>query len=211
MSSILKQFLISQDEYIRYLTASILTKTESEQSEAIKVLKNLLGTWVNDFAAHRLKQVAPEVPVTLIFPEPYNDDNDEISFTSVISRLEILGLGNFDIDVLNSKPQKIVNLLINFIHLSKDRKEREDAVRSLSKLLLSKKFCNRIELFPSVVTGLKMGILDRVYTNNTLDTYNTYGHCYDVLWHYAQNLPYPDFYQAWHQNTLPTPQQQTST
>ncbi|MBE9229744.1 NACHT domain-containing protein [Phormidium sp. LEGE 05292] len=199
LSSILKQFLMSQDEYVRYLTASRLTKTESDQSQAIKVLKNLLGTWVNDFAAHCLKQVAPEVPVTLIFLEPYSD---EISFTSVTSRLEILGLGNFDLDVLNSKFQNIVNLLINFIHISKDRKEREDAVRSLSTLLLSKKFSNRQELFPSIVTGLKIGILDRVYTNDSLDTYNTYGHCYDILWHCSQNLPYPDFYQAWHQDTL---------
>ncbi|WP_293126176.1 HEAT repeat domain-containing protein [Microcoleus sp. bin38.metabat.b11b12b14.051] len=27
--------------------------------------------------------------------------------------------------------------------------------------------------------------------------------CYNLIWHYAQNLPYPDFYQAWHQDTLP--------
>ncbi|MFB2897249.1 HEAT repeat domain-containing protein [Aerosakkonemataceae cyanobacterium BLCC-F50] len=26
--------------------------------------------------------------------------------------------------------------------------------------------------------------------------------CYELIWHYAQNLPYPDFYQAWHQDTL---------
>jgi HEAT repeat protein len=25
---------------------------------------------------------------------------------------------------------------------------------------------------------------------------------YELIWHYAQNLPYPDFYQAWHQDTL---------
>jgi HEAT repeat protein len=26
--------------------------------------------------------------------------------------------------------------------------------------------------------------------------------CYKFIWHYAQNLPYPDFYQAWHQDTI---------
>jgi len=28
-------------------------------------------------------------------------------------------------------------------------------------------------------------------------------HCYKLIWHYAQNMPYPDFYQAWHQDTIP--------
>ncbi|MEG4070328.1 NACHT domain-containing protein [Microcoleus sp. Pol11C2] len=26
---------------------------------------------------------------------------------------------------------------------------------------------------------------------------------YEIIWHCAQNMPYPDFYQAWHQDTIP--------
>ncbi|MBH8565059.1 hypothetical protein I8748_23220 [Nostoc sp. CENA67] len=29
-------------------------------------------------------------------------------------------------------------------------------------------------------------------------------HCYNVIWNCAQNLPYPDFYQAWHQHNIAT-------
>ncbi|WP_234017274.1 HEAT repeat domain-containing protein [Nostoc sp. 'Lobaria pulmonaria (5183) cyanobiont'] len=29
-------------------------------------------------------------------------------------------------------------------------------------------------------------------------------HCYNVIWNCAQNLPYPDFYQAWHQHNVAT-------
>jgi hypothetical protein len=29
-------------------------------------------------------------------------------------------------------------------------------------------------------------------------------HCYNVIWNCAQNMPYPDFYQAWHQHNITT-------
>jgi hypothetical protein len=42
---------------------------------------------------------------------------------------------------------------------------------------------------------LKEYIQDEVYRND----FERFKHCYDVLWHCAQNMTYPAFYQAWHQ------------
>lgn len=35
--------------------------------------------------------------------------------------------------------------------------------------------------------------------NYYTESYNYY---YEIIWNYAQNMPYPDFYQAWHQTTI---------
>jgi len=45
-----------------------------------------------------------------------------------------------------------------------------------------------------VVSSLNNYLEYQVYENN-LDLYQN---CYKVIWHCAQNLPYPDFYRAWH-------------
>ena len=40
--------------------------------------------------------------------------------------------------------------------------------------------------------------LDKIFEND----YKSYNYCQKVVWHCVKNLPYPDFYQAWHQTTI---------
>jgi hypothetical protein len=49
-------------------------------------------------------------------------------------------------------------------------------------------------LFSSAVTNLKDYLKDSVEKNNRW----FYFDCYWTLWHCAQNMTYPAFYQAWH-------------
>jgi hypothetical protein len=51
---------------------------------------------------------------------------------------------------------------------------------------------------PSVVSALQYCLDLEVYKTN----FNRFNNCYKVLWHCAQNMTYPDFYQAWHQTTI---------
>ncbi|OCQ99775.1 hypothetical protein BCD67_15345 [Oscillatoriales cyanobacterium USR001] len=51
-----------------------------------------------------------------------------------------------------------------------------------------------------VVSALKDSLSDETYKNDS----DRFKCCYKVLWHCAQNLPYPTFYQAWH-HPLTTP------
>ncbi len=50
----------------------------------------------------------------------------------------------------------------------------------------------------TAISGLKHCLTSEVYEKNL----NRYKDCYKVIWHCAQNMTYPHFYQAWH--TQPT-------
>ncbi len=62
--------------------------------------------------------------------------------------------------------------------------------------------------YAGVVSVLKHYLADEVYSND----FDRFNHSYKVIWHCAQNLPYPDFYQAWHNPpTTPHPEVQETT
>jgi len=72
--------------------------------------------------------------------------------------------------------QKAIKTLIELVQTPQDGFTSDDAVESLKKIIPD-------SLFSKVVSDLK-----ECWSN---------GYCYEVLWHCAQNLPYPDFHQAW--------------
>ncbi|MFB2976144.1 hypothetical protein [Microseira sp. BLCC-F43] len=47
---------------------------------------------------------------------------------------------------------------------------------------------------PSVFSYLQPCLSDQIYETN----YDLFKNCYKVIWHCAQELPYPVFYQGWH-------------
>lgn len=59
--------------------------------------------------------------------------------------------------------------------------------------ILNKILVNNFQI-AEVVTDLKNRLSDEAY-NNDFDQYDL---CHEVIWHYAQTLTYPEFYQAWH-------------
>ncbi|WP_226588902.1 NACHT domain-containing protein [Microseira wollei] len=116
-------------------------------------------------------------------------------YNDLISRLTDLGLD------LNSEVINTVKALINLMCSDRERRTREKAAWCLEVILLNKQFAPKNDLFPSVVNSLKAGFVNlshrnyRIYTlsfgvQDPLDT------CYNLLWHYAQELPYTVFYQA---------------
>ena len=73
--------------------------------------------------------------------------------------------------------------LLSSPHLDNDT--RSELVENLKKIPTNKQF--------AAIKALKANF----NTSQEIDD-----SCYELIWHYAQNLPYPDFYQAWHQDTL---------
>jgi len=190
----LKRFLIhSNDEFIRCIAACSLVKIAPDSPEATQVLKTLLCTVVNDLAASCLKNIYPDMDVPLLLPER---SKESLIQSSVLLQLSRLGLGRIEPNELDNKITDIVNELIYLLCVSKDKKRRREAVWTLTRLIFREAFLTPIKLFPSIVRSLKRGIIDNVGEDDYLDTH---GHCYDVLWHCAQNMTYPAFYQAWHQ------------
>ncbi|WP_144017787.1 HEAT repeat domain-containing protein [Planktothrix sp. PCC 11201] len=66
-----------------------------------------------------------------------------------------------------------------------DYETHEEITESLKKIQKDKQF--------AVIKTLKANF----NKSQEIDDY-----CYELIWHYAQNLTYPDFYQSWHQDTL---------
>ncbi|WP_368009813.1 HEAT repeat domain-containing protein [Laspinema palackyanum] len=78
--------------------------------------------------------------------------------------------------------------LVNLIAHSQDKYPRREPAESLTKILTTE------ELMPFVVTGLKDCLSNETYKND----FYRYEKSFQVIWHCAQNLPYPEFYRAWH-------------
>ncbi|HEY9742868.1 MAG TPA: HEAT repeat domain-containing protein, partial [Coleofasciculaceae cyanobacterium] len=50
----------------------------------------------------------------------------------------------------------------------------------------------------SIVVSRLRDLISIDYKND----FNRYKACYEVIWHCAQNMAYPDFYQSWHQRNI---------
>ncbi|MCL1469893.1 NACHT domain-containing protein [Argonema antarcticum] len=112
-----------------------------------------------------------------------NEDNDGVSTES----LEKLTLANNQEDVE----------LVQVLKTTEDKYSRKEAAESLKEILTTS------EQYAGVVLALKDCLSDEVYQNN----FDRFNQCYKVLWDCAANLPYPEFYQAWHHPpTTPHPE-----
>ncbi|WP_293347787.1 MULTISPECIES: HEAT repeat domain-containing protein [unclassified Microcoleus] len=82
--------------------------------------------------------------------------------------------------------------LVKVLETAKAEYARRRAINSLLKIITTD------EHRQEVVSLLQPHMKTETYENN----FDLFEDCYVVLWHCAQNLSYPDFYQAWHQDTI---------
>jgi HEAT repeat protein len=107
----------------------------------------------------------------------------------------IRGIAIQGLSYTNTNPEKVINALIELICTSPDQPIRRAAAHSLGQIL---------HRYPSgsAVSTLKNTLPAQINNNSHFELYfDLYQNCYDVLLNCAQNMPYPDFYQAWHQTT----------
>ncbi|MGC9526456.1 MAG: HEAT repeat domain-containing protein, partial [Limnospira sp.] len=81
-----------------------------------------------------------------------------------------------------------INTLLEIIKINDSREVYSFCVAENFKLLLTQK-----KEFADVVSALRDPLNDEIENNNT-----QHKNFYSIVWHCAQNLPYPDFYRAWH-------------
>jgi energy-coupling factor transporter ATP-binding protein EcfA2 len=93
-----------------------------------------------------------------------------------------------------------IHALVKVLEIAKAEYARRRATKSLLKILTTD------EHRQEVVSLLQPHLKAETYENN----FDLFKDCYSVLWHCAQNLPYPIFYEAWHdsapQHSGPHPQ-----
>ncbi|WP_242064696.1 HEAT repeat domain-containing protein [Nostoc sp. FACHB-133] len=85
--------------------------------------------------------------------------------------------------------QKAIDALVELI----GKPQLDDFTRLLAPESLEKILSE--EQMPSVVRMLKDYLLPETYEND----FERFDNCYEVIWKCAQSMPYPAFYQAWHQ------------
>ncbi|MEH2352366.1 HEAT repeat domain-containing protein [Nostoc sp.] len=170
----------------RWLAAESLGKIDPGNEKAIAALVELIGNPQLDnstrmLAAESLGKIDPgnekaiAALVELIGNPQLND------FTRWLAA-ESLG----KIDPGNEKAIAALVKLIGNPQL--DNSTQREVASSLEKILSE-------EQMPSVVTVLNNYLSPETYKNDFKQFYK----CYEVIWKCAQSIPYPAFYQAWHQ------------
>ncbi len=85
-----------------------------------------------------------------------------------------------------------IHALVKVLEIAKAEYARRRATKSLLKIITTDEHRQK------VVSLLQPHLKTETYENN----FDLFKDCYVVLWDCAQNLPYPDFYQAWQKDTL---------
>jgi len=112
----------------------------------------------------------------------------------LLNDINILGLGDITAQNLETQIIEIISNLNLILHTNQDDEMQEIACNCLESILLGQKFSNQA-IFLAVIQGLKDCSDHRIREN------------YKVIWHCAQNLPYPTFSDAWHHpHTTPHPE-----
>ncbi|MEH2364645.1 HEAT repeat domain-containing protein [Nostoc sp.] len=171
------------DDDTRRWTASCLGKIDSGNENAIAALVQLLqSTNVDDdtcmWVASCLGEIDPgneNAIAALVQLLQSNDVNDDTL------RQAASCLGEIDPGNENAIAALVQLLQSNDVH----NNTRKQAIESLEKILQDNEHC-----FAVVKALSSYWRLDDDY--------------YDLAWKCAQNMPYPDFYQAWHQSNFAT-------
>ncbi|WP_084668964.1 HEAT repeat domain-containing protein [Spirulina major] len=218
------------DTYTRFLAAESLGKIDSENEQAIATLVEILqdasaNIYTREQAAESLGEINPGNKQAIIALAEILRDAGADAYTRLLvawslgkinpgNKQAIIALAeiwrnagtNLDIrgqaaerlgEINPGNPQAIAALVEILRDAGADDDTRGLAAESLGKILTTRKH------YAGVVSALKDCLSDEVYESN----FDQFKECYKVIWNCAENLPYPDFYQAWHNPpTTPHPE-----
>ena len=175
-----------QDDSTRWQAASSLGQIDRGNQEAIAALVELirnpqLDDSTRSQAAYSLGQIGSgnQEAIAALVELIRNPQQDDSTRSQAAFNLEKIDRGN----------QKAIDALVELIGKPQlDDSTRRRASESLEKIMLE-------EQMPSVVTVLKDYLSPESYKND----FKLFDDCYRFIWKCAQSMPYPAFYQAWHQ------------
>jgi HEAT repeat protein len=197
-------------DYLRSIYYDVylsLTKIDSSNQQAIAALANLFSTTENDFylliAVGSLEHFTLGDREAIAALTKLIDSTEDNYLLSDMAHRLLLDVAH-KLGRIDSGNQKALFKLIEFIQTmdESDNKEicsteyeqhhrnlqRLEAANKLQEILL-------INQMPQVVVALK----DYLNKSNWDSSYR-YEACYRLIWHCAQNMTYPDFYEAWHKS-----------
>ncbi len=177
----------TKNESVRRQTAYNLKKIDPDNRDALAVLVQLVESAKKESirrqAAESLGEIGKgnqEAIAALV--QLVESTKDESTRRRGTESLGEIGKGN----------ESAIAALVQLLQSTQDESIRRRVAESLKKIL-------RDDQLAEIVTALKYYLSDETYKNDI----ERFRECYEVIWHCAQNMTYPDFYQAWH--TQPTP------
>jgi hypothetical protein len=170
-------------EYIQWFKTTEESNCFSGTCTRFYILESELGS------IDSLAKVFPDSPIYIVTSKLNNTREKCEIYIDALSKLLTVGRKHFKltsviIDLLCPQSQTLILSDTGFL-LYKSK------IQGIAKELVT--FIS-IENIKRIITSLKNLI------NSLEKGSREYSYYYTILWHYAQNLPYPDFYQAWHQD-----------
>lgn len=211
--------LISKAEEVTHTVQGVQFHLRSDADntwEAARILikidpGNQLGEWVLDNAEHLMIAMGlrKDKARSLVRGLPFQGEPMQINFTVEPESLEAIHAINNEFKTLKNQ--------VNYQKLENKNKENSDQVncyfiKKLTYLLTTSKDwafrmqlvqklqeIDRCSLLSVLVKCLKNFLQEKTHE----DDYSCNWQSYEVLWHCAQKMTYPDFYQAWHGDPSP--------
>jgi HEAT repeat protein len=197
IAGLLQIIRTTEDEDTRRRAAASLGEIDPGNPDAIAGLLQIIRTTEDEDtrrrAAASLGEIDPGNPDAIAgLLQIIRTTENEFTRRRAAASLGEIGQGN---------PDAIAGLL-QIIRTTEDEDTRRRAAASLGEILTTSQH------YAGVVTALKDCLSSEVYQND----FDRFNKCYEVIWYCAENLPYPEFYQAWHNSpTTPHPEVEDNT
>ncbi|AFY81282.1 HEAT repeat domain-containing protein [Oscillatoria acuminata] len=189
IAGLVKLIETTEDLSILSLVVKSLEKIDPGNPEAIAALVNLIETtedeWIRSQAVESLEKIDPSNPEVIT------------GLVKVIATTENEDTRRQAAESLEKINPEAVPALLNLVATTEDEDTRSKAAKGLGKIFTTP------QQYAGVVTALKDNLSDEVYQND----FKRFDECYKLIWNCAENLPYPQFYKAWHHPpTTPHPE-----
>jgi HEAT repeat protein/lambda repressor-like predicted transcriptional regulator len=174
----------TQDEKLCQQFINQLAEIGAENSEVRASLTDLLDSNQNEIVCWRSAATLGKINSS--------DKNAITMLTELLRTTEQENIRKAIIENLieiDAEQPEILDALIHLLRTSQDRDTCEWATENLREICPASQFT-------SLVAALKDYVTEPTNENN----FNRGILCEEILWHCAQNMPYPDFYRAWRGN-----------
>ncbi|MEH1829511.1 MAG: hypothetical protein V7L22_29945 [Nostoc sp.] len=197
----------TKDDSLLCDAAGSLGKIDSGNKVVVSTLSQVLETtqdeWGRLYAAKNLLEIDPvnlKAIATLCQIMEINPYQDESILTDAVQNLEQLNLEN---KLIKEKLNKVIFTLIQFIQIYQQDDDNKNCFSNKATIRLSYESCLldiadsltkilQSEHLPQVVITLKDYLGKQFYKNNSY----RYEAVFNIIWHCAENLTYPDFHKA---------------
>lgn len=207
--ALLERIQTSHDECFLSKAALYLGEFDPGNKVALSTLSQVLETaqdeWGRLYAAKNLVKIDPGNPkaiATLCQIRQSNPYKDESILMDAVQNLEKLDLEN---KLVKQKLNEVILTLLQFIQIFQQDDDNKNCFNYNATIQLSYESClldiaNSLtqilqnEHLPQVVITLKDYLSQQFYKNSSY----RYEAVFNIIWHCAENLTYPDFHKAIH-------------